>query len=296
MRRRGQLTERQAEEHPQRSIITRALGPEAQVDVDTMTVSGAPGDVVLLCSDGLTTMVPESRIAEIIGGARTLDVGVRQLIKEANTEGGRDNITVVAFRLEGAEAPAKAEDVTLVGPTAEEAGLTAETVGAATGGRRRRPGAYKPAPRSRRRRVLGVLAAVAVLAVIVGGAVYGARQIYFLGTDDGGRMALYRGLPYDLPAGVSLYSQQSSAPIQVASLPANRRDSVTNHELRSHDDAVSLFDDLERSAAIPSGGGGGGKSGGGKGQGANGGGGSAGGGSSPQGGGGGSGGKGSQQQ
>jgi protein phosphatase len=238
-------------------------------------------------------MVQESRIAEILEGARTLDVGVRQLIKEANTEGGRDNITVVAFRLEGAEARAEAEDVTLVGPTAEEAGLTAETVGAATGGRRRRPGGYVPPRRSRTRRAGAVLAAIAVLAVIAGGAVYGARQIYFLGTDDGGRLALYRGLPYDLPAGVSLYSQQTSAPIQVASLPANRRDSVTDHKLRSHDDAVSLYDDLERSAAIPSGGGGGGKSG--QGQGAGNGGGTGGGGST-QGGGGGSGRKGSQKQ
>ncbi len=294
MRRRGQLTERQAEEHPQRSIITRALGPEADVDVDTMTVPAEPGDVVVLCSDGLTTMVTEERIAEVLKQARTLDVAVKQLIKEANSQGGRDNITVVAFRLAGAEDRAAAEDVTLVGPTAEEAGLTAETVGAAPPrARRRRPGGYAAPRRSRGRRAARVLASVAVLGVLVAGAIFGARQIYFLGTDDGGRLALYRGLPYDLPAGVSLYSEQTSAPVQVASLPATRRDSVTNHELRSHDDAVSLFDDLERSAGKPSGGGGkpsgqqngGGKSGGGK-QG-----GSAGGGGGSGKGGGGSGGK-----
>src|SRR5262245_16289141 len=60
LRRQGRLTEAQAEEHPQRSIITRALGPEREVDVDTLTYPAKPGDVFLLCSDGLTTMVPEA--------------------------------------------------------------------------------------------------------------------------------------------------------------------------------------------------------------------------------------------
>src|SRR3954454_25146193 len=59
LRRQGRLTEEQAEEHPQRSIITRALGPEPNVNVDTMTFPARDGDVFLLCSDGLTTMVSD---------------------------------------------------------------------------------------------------------------------------------------------------------------------------------------------------------------------------------------------
>ncbi len=77
------------------------------------------------------------------------------------------------------------------------------------------------------------------------------RQVYFLGIDEGGRVSLYRGLPYDLPLGISLYSEQYSLPVQAASVPADRRDSITNHELRSHDDAVNLLDDLEQAAAAP---------------------------------------------
>ena len=70
MRRKGQITDEQAEGHPQRSIITRALGPEAEVDVDVQTVQALPGDVFLLCSDGLTTMIDEARIEGLlIGGA-----------------------------------------------------------------------------------------------------------------------------------------------------------------------------------------------------------------------------------
>jgi len=64
--RRGKLTERQAEEHPQRSVITRALGPEAAVEVDSFSVDARPGDVFLLCSDGLTSMVEADSIADIL--------------------------------------------------------------------------------------------------------------------------------------------------------------------------------------------------------------------------------------
>ena len=69
MRRRGQLTAQEADEHPQRSIITRALGPEPQVLVDTYSWRGHAGDVYLLCSDGLTSMVPELQVADIVRAA-----------------------------------------------------------------------------------------------------------------------------------------------------------------------------------------------------------------------------------
>src|SRR3954452_19485367 len=115
LRRQGRLTDEQAEDHPQRSIITRALGPEPQVEVDTMTYRARPGDVYLICSDGLTTMIKEARIAEILGVPGTLEQAVDALIADANAAGGRDNITVVAFRLEEAEvaAAAKADGATL---------------------------------------------------------------------------------------------------------------------------------------------------------------------------------------
>ena len=95
------------------------------------------------------------------------------------------------------------------------------------------------------------LAAVALGAAIVGGALWGLRQIYFLGTDSGGRAALYRGLPYNMPLGIELYSEVYSVPVQVASLPLDRRESAVDHELRGRDDAVSLLNDLEDSARIP---------------------------------------------
>src|SRR5213592_97076 len=189
LRRQGRLTDEQAEDHPQRSIITRALGPERDVEVDTMTYRARPGDVYLLCSDGLTTMVKEDRIAEVLREARTLDDAAGRLIADANEAGGRDNITVVAFRVDDAAAAVEAEDqLTLVGPAAEEAGLTAAGVEAATGregaertrepSTARRRAAVAPRPRRWPRRAAKVLAAVLVVAALAALAVWGARQVY----------------------------------------------------------------------------------------------------------------------
>lgn len=242
LRRQGRLTEEQAEEHPQRSIITRALGPEPMVSVDTMTFPARDGDVFLLCSDGLTTMVGDEEIREILVGARSLRSAVNRLVEAANRGGGRDNITAVAFRLaeEGAE---QEEGATLVARTAEQAGLTGERVRAATD--RLRGRAPMPAP-SRRRRAIRIAAIAAAVIVVVGGAFLFARSLYFLGTNDSGNVALYRGLPYELPLGVNLYSEQSSIPVQVGTLSEERQRAVTEHDLRGKDDATGLIEDIEQ--------------------------------------------------
>jgi protein phosphatase len=273
MRRKGQITDAQAEDHPQRSIITRALGPEPSVEVDVRTVPAAPGDIFLLCSDGLTTMVDEERIKSALAGSASVREAVRALVDAANRAGGRDNITALAFRLgdaaaplpegpppaEGAGAPSarpqqEPEKATLVGAAAEEAGLTATEVrrraAAAAAQKRREKLAAKP-QRRWPRRAAKALAALAVLAALAFGAWYANRQVWFLGTDASGRVALYRGLPYELPLGVDLYQRRYSLPIQTDSLPQKRREAVTGHDLRSRSDAVSLVEDIERSEGVP---------------------------------------------
>jgi len=251
MRRKGQLTDAQAEDHPQRSIITRALGPEPEVEPDVHTVSAAPGDVFLICSDGLTTMLGEEQIAKLLSGATSMDAATRALVDEANRAGGRDNITVLAFRLEDAAAPQQShEDATLIGSTAAAEGLTATEVrrrAAAAAARDRREQLTAKPPRRGLRRAATALAVVAVLAAVAFGAWYGNRQVWFLGTDDGGRVALYRGLPYELPLGIELYEERYASPIQTESLPAKRREAVSGHDLRSREDAVSLVEDIEKS-------------------------------------------------
>ena len=243
LRRQGRLTEEQAEEHPQRSIITRALGPEPSVNVDTMTFPARDGDVFLLCSDGLTTMVSDDEIREILVNSRNLRTAVNQLVDAANRQGGRDNITAVAFRVTDADAKDAEEGATLISRTAEQAGMTGERMRAATD--RLRGQGTMPTP-SRRRRVFKWAAALAVIAVVAVGAVLFARSIYFLGTDDCGNVAVYRGLPYELPFGVSLYSKQYSIPVQEGALSEDRQRAVTGHTLRGKDDATSLADDIQR--------------------------------------------------
>jgi PPM family protein phosphatase len=260
MRRKGQLTDAQAEDHPQRSIITRALGPEPEVQVDVQTVPAQDGDVFLICSDGLTTMLDDEQIGRILTRATSLEAAVRALVDEANRAGGRDNITVVTFRVEDTAAPAAAnpgvrpeEGATLIGSSAEEAGLTGTEVrrrAAGEAARKRREELDSRPSGGRWRTAAKVLAIAIVLAAVAFGAWYGNRQIWFLGSDDAGRVALYRGAPYELPFGIDLYSERYSIPIQAESLPPRRQDAVTGHKLRSRDDAVSLIEDIEKNEGL----------------------------------------------
>ena len=105
---RGKLTEEQAETHPQRSVITRALGPEPDVQVDVQSYQARDGDVFMVCSDGLTSMVREAGVTAILEGAGSLEQAGRELIAAANDAGGRDNITVILFRLEEVEGGERA--------------------------------------------------------------------------------------------------------------------------------------------------------------------------------------------
>jgi protein phosphatase len=264
MRRKGQLTDAQAEDHPQRSIITRALGPEPEVKVDVQTVPAQSGDVFLICSDGLTTMLDEDHLARLLARASSMDAAVRALVDEANRAGGRDNITVVAFRLEDAAAPVRAladdapapasEGATLIGASAEEAGLTATEVrrrAAAEAARKRRDELEAKPKRRRLRTAVKILVPLLIVAALIYGAWYGNRQVWFLGTDDAGRVALYRGLPYELPFGIKLYDEHYASPIQTGSLAGKRRDAVTGHDLRSREDAVSLLEEVQRSQGVP---------------------------------------------
>ncbi|MGZ5307592.1 MAG: Stp1/IreP family PP2C-type Ser/Thr phosphatase [Solirubrobacterales bacterium] len=254
LRRQGRLTDEEAEEHPQRSIITRALGPEDKVKIDTLSFAARDDDVFLLCSDGLTTMVGEEQIGEILADAKSLKSAVTKLIEAANSAGGRDNITAVAFRLEEGEPGSSDEGATLIAATAEQAGLTADKVRAAAG--RMRPGAPEaPGPEApadgRRVWLRRGLVGLGVLAAIVG-AVLVVRSFFFLGTDSGGRVSLYRGLPYDLPLGLDLYAKQHSIGVQTSTLSEERQKVVTEHTVRSHDDAVDIIDDIEqREGSLP---------------------------------------------
>ncbi len=117
----GRLSAEEAEQHPHRSVITRAVGTEPIVAVHTETVEAAPGDLYVICSDGLTDLVRDERILEIVAGADgDPERSVQALVDEANGAGGIDNITVVLFEiLDGDPLPVPE-------PTAEPDADTAE--------------------------------------------------------------------------------------------------------------------------------------------------------------------------
>jgi protein phosphatase len=256
---RGKLTEEEAESHPQRSVITRALGAYPDVEVDIEAFPARAGDVFLLCSDGLTGMVHEPELKQLLGGERSLqDIG-RTLIAAANEAGGRDNITVILFRLEEvddrrAAAPEAAitKEYDSLGGTPAAVALEAPTEAPA----REPPPRTAPLPRAeaprgtrrRRRSGGGLLLLLAVVLPLVVGAWLASRAVYFVGTDpaDGRTVAIFRGLPYELPFGVNLYERYYESGVTLADVPPARRERFTDHQLRSRDDAEDLVIALEK--------------------------------------------------
>jgi len=283
MRRQGRLTAEEAANHPQRSIITRALGPDPAVEVDVREFALRAGDVVLLCSDGLTSMIPESRIVEVLNGSSRLDTAGRGLIAAANAAGGRDNITVVLLRIGGVDddvvepAPEPDEQVTTVGRAATAAPITAvhevpgvDTVATVAGSagtldaeevraaaeaagpaaqplKARDPKAQRSQRRGGRRvrTFIALLATFSTLALVLLGGWAATRVTYFVGASDG-FVAIYQGVPYDLPFGLSLYRPIYTSGVPVAELTPSQKKRVLDHQIRSGQDAQSLIKAVER--------------------------------------------------
>jgi PPM family protein phosphatase len=258
LERSGQITPEAAEHHPQRSIITRALGPEPDVQVDTYTLAGRAGDLFLICSDGLTSMISDDELASILRSAKSLDEAADSLVRAANQSGGKDNITVVLFRLgngngEAAPVAPPPEDETIAGQltTADVHEALEEQAPDATIVAPPRSQPLTPAPPRRRRgaRVKTAGRTLLVLAVLagIGTGLYAlSRQVYFIGTNDAGLVTLYRGIPYELPFGIDLYQAQYTSGVPVGAIPDTRRKRVLDHEWRGKGDAVDLLRTLER--------------------------------------------------
>jgi len=262
--RQGRLSPEEAEEHPQRSIITRALGPEPFVQPDALTVPARAGDVFLLCSDGLTSMVHEADLRAVLADAPTLRTAAANLVERANSAGGRDNITVVLFRLEDAGGPAEpaTADLTQVGATALRAedvqraleqAETPERDATPTPGavaERRTPRPAPAAATTRRRRMprpgLGTALLLALVITVLAGGYLASQAVYFVGSGRDGFVTLYRGVPFDLPAGIGLYQEVYVSGVSDAQLTAAQRTTVADQGLRSREDADAYLRQLVR--------------------------------------------------
>ncbi|MFZ2113235.1 MAG: Stp1/IreP family PP2C-type Ser/Thr phosphatase [Solirubrobacteraceae bacterium] len=283
--RQGKLTPEEAEEHPQRSVITRALGPEASVEVDVRSFRGRPGDVYLLCSDGLTTMVGEAELLRLLASHERLADAGEALIAAANDAGGKDNITVVLLRLEEvfSQAERSGDGHTTITAVAAEP-LASSAPGERTSipisqaetdvavrdeeyaeqpsvnGKQahspptpRRPRwpeqASQPTKSGRLRRRLRRMRTLVVLSTVVGllaAAAYLALQsVYFIGTNQRGLVTMYNGLPYELPGKIKLYTSNYVSGVSASTLAPTRRQALLDHSLRSEGDAAELMRELE---------------------------------------------------
>jgi serine/threonine protein phosphatase PrpC len=213
MVREGRLSEDEAARHPQRSVLTRALGVDEDIPVDELSLDVHTGDRLLLCTDGLTSMVDRDRIKKILVRERDPQVACEKLIDAANRAGGDDNITVIVldFDQDGdstvAEAPVSGSDsgegaassrssssgATVSGPP-EEGESATRTVPVI-----REEAESEERPRRRSRiRWRRVALWAAVLAVLIAGALVGARvyidRQWYVG-EANGRVAIYNGIP-----------------------------------------------------------------------------------------------------
>ena len=273
----GEISEEEAETHPHRSILTRALGVDQNIQVDEGDLEVAPGDRLLLCTDGLTGMVPEGEIREILLESLDPQEAVDKLVKVANRAGGIDNITalILDFANDGSgpgatkgsairqptserpiapAAPTNRSDITIVGapiPEPPPGSPVAPTSHPAS--RTDRPAPERSRPGSRRvGRKVGIWTGVTLAIVALG--VVGLRLYldtqWYVGVSNG-RVAVFRGVPAEV-AGLELHSVvvETSIPArQAEALPIYRQlpDGITADDRAGAEAIVeSIREDVAR--------------------------------------------------
>jgi serine/threonine protein phosphatase PrpC len=230
----GKLSPEEAETHPQRSVVTRALGTDPDVDVDTFRVDAKPGDLFLLCSDGLTSMAGDDTILDEIRRNRDdLRGAAKALIRAANRGGGEDNITVVFFEI----TPEGATERTLaLPPPQEDDEDTISELDRVPAIAVEEPEEHERHPVRRRVIVLTLLAIAILLACAF--AVWGLWRSHFVGAEPDGHVAVYQGLPWNIAGNVHLYRTVYVSPLLAAQLSQPERKKLFDHSLESKSSAI----------------------------------------------------------
>jgi PPM family protein phosphatase len=213
----GEITEAEAEVHPHKNVLTRALGTDEQVEVDEDSIALLDGDRLVICSDGLTGMVTEDQIQAILENSDHPQQAADRLVKAANRAGGIDNISVVVLDAIGEEGEV------------------------ADGDRRVAPQSRRTLARWGLRAGLAILIVVALL---VGGRVWLDRQ-WFVGPE-GDRVAVFQGIP------LTILGFELNHPVIVRNLPADEIRTLVQYEkfdegltAADRQDAISRLDQIE---------------------------------------------------
>ncbi len=240
----GKLSPEEAEGHPQRSVITRALGTDPDVDVDVFSVETKPGDLFLLCSDGLTSMVDDETILrEVERNRGDLAKAAKALVRAANKGGGEDNITVVFFEIAGGEdeqtvtlPPVEDDDETTLD---EHDGVPPVAV------------EHRGEDSHAGRRALFALLALLVIVTVCGFAVWSLWRSHFVGAEQDGHVVVYQGLPWNVVGNVKLYRPVYVSPLLASQLSQAERRKLFDHTLRSEDSARAQVQRYEEQIGAP---------------------------------------------
>ena len=249
----GDLTRDQAAEHPQKNLITRALGADEEVDVDTAILPIEAGDRILLCSDGLSDMVSEAGISEILADSPEDPERVaRVLLSAALDAGGNDNITIVVVDVkEQPEADVRERRERRSGGTSEMLALgpSGQGVEARTPPRARPRRSTKAARRKRSRGfwkglgklVRGLAIVLVLVAALTPVYLWGSSRYFF--EFDEGEVVAYQGLPY-APLGIELNQEWRRPGLTESEIKEPYQKPIENHKLYTRDQAERVLEDL----------------------------------------------------
>jgi protein phosphatase len=274
MVRRGELTPAEAAVHPHRSVITKALGTEGDIEPDLLEIFLEPGDRVLLCSDGLSGMVSDEQIGDVLRRPDDVQAIAEALVAAALANGGEDNVTVVVLELTGDDVSepdpqdSLDDDEVVLGPVDRGEApvqMTPDLMRPATGvrarlGRRASPlvrrasrtadvgetTAQAGARWSRRKWIITVVLVIVVLALAIAAFAVFNSNVYYVGTANG-IVALYQGLPASV-LGIELSSVVELGTVRYDSLEQYLKERVDAHELVAKEDGQAFLRGL---AALP---------------------------------------------